>query len=451
MIGDIVDSQRSPISQPQQQQRAFRESCQNCADSKVRCSKNKPTCARCARRGTPCVYQQSRRAGRKLTSVGQAKQARRAATNALSDLSSSYTWEIDIENNDLQLSPPRSDATPNTTFSQMGPNDSQATSENFSPVDSFPDSSGSTEWCSNKMFEALCMQPVPLMCGDDADFALRMSQDLTTLNDEFLHLDSSGRSSIPVDLAPEFLALPLAWPSTAGDAHATGYEPDDISPAKPICKKNCTAVISRLLPELFFSFGSRYERNQLQGESLGNIMACNESMSEAMNSILECECSQDIYVLFVVGLCTSKVMSSYLEAMRRECLKNTQRAGDLYTTNDYQRSALDVEDEDTKAEMMAARMVLSGLHRIQHLLARLSDRLKQTEPEGELANDYAGPGGLTGNELRNPFPRSMLQQLECSLRAHLRYVFAVCHARLGAHNADPLSTWTTQCSVECRR
>ncbi|EMD87140.1 hypothetical protein COCHEDRAFT_1067600, partial [Bipolaris maydis C5] len=50
-----------PISQPQQQQRAFRESCQNCADSKVRCSKNKPTCARCARRGTPCVYQQSRR------------------------------------------------------------------------------------------------------------------------------------------------------------------------------------------------------------------------------------------------------------------------------------------------------------------------------------------------------------------------------------------------------
>ncbi|EUC41395.1 hypothetical protein COCMIDRAFT_106286 [Bipolaris oryzae ATCC 44560] len=428
MIGDIVDSQRSPISQPPQQQRAFRESCQNCADSKVRCSKNKPTCARCARRGTPCVYQQSRRAGRKLTSVGQAKQARRAATNALSDVSSSYTWEVDIENNDLQLSTPGSDTTPNTTpnttASQMGLNDSQAIPENLSPIESFPNISGSTEWCSNEMFKTLCIQSVPLMCGDDADFALHMSQDLTNLNDGFISLDDSGRGSVPVDLTPEFLGLPLSWSGVAGDTHATGYEPEDISSSRPTCNKNCTAVISRLFPELFCSFGSRCERSQLQGQSLVNVIASNESMSEAMNSILECECSQDIHVLFIVGLCTSKVMSSYLRTMRRECLKNAQRAGDSDTTNDHQRSTLDVEDSDAKAEIMAARMVLGGLHRIQQLLAHLSERLKQTEPEGDLANDYAGLGGLTGNELRNPFPRSMLQQLEHSLRAHLRYVFA---------------------------
>ncbi|KAJ6192824.1 hypothetical protein J3E72DRAFT_202457 [Bipolaris maydis] len=454
MIGDIVDSQYSPISQPQQQQRAFRESCQNCADSKVRCSKNKPTCARCARRGTPCVYQQSRRAGRKLTSVGQAKQARRAAMNALSDVSSSYTWEVDIENNDMQLSPPRSDTTPNTTpnttVSPTGLNDGQAISESLSPLDPFPDSSGSTEWCSNEIFKALCTQSVPLMCGDDADFALHMSQDLTSLNDGFLDLGDLGRGSLPVDLGSEFLGLPLSWPGTAGDTHATGYEPEDISSPRPTCTKNCTAVISRLFPELFCSFGSRCERSQVQGQSLVNTIASNESMSEAMSSILECECSQDVHVLFVVGLCTSKVMSSYLKTMRRECLKHAQRAGNSYITNNHQRSAQDVQDGDAKVEMMVAHMILGGLHRIQPLLARLSDRLKQTEPEGDFANDYAGPGGLTGNELRNPFPRSMLQQLEHGLEAHLRYVLAVCHAQLGAHNTDPLSTWTTQCNAECR-
>ncbi|EMD58280.1 hypothetical protein COCSADRAFT_176763 [Bipolaris sorokiniana ND90Pr] len=435
MIGDIVDSQRSPISQPQQQQRAFRESCQNCADSKVRCSKNKPTCARCARRGTPCVYQQSRRAGRKLTYVGQAKQARRAATNTLNDVSSSYTWEVDTGNNDLQLSPPRSDTTPNTTVSQMGPNDSQAVSENFSPLESFPNISGSTEWCSNEIFKALCIQSVPLMRRDDAEFALHISQDLTTLNDEFLNLDDSGRGPVPLDLGSEFLGLPLTWPGTAGDTHPTGYEAEDTSSSRPACNKSCTEVISRLFPELFCSFDSRCERSQPQGESLVNIIASNESMSEAMNSILECECSQDIHVLFVVGLCTSKVMSFYLKAMRRECLKDAQRAGDSYATNDHQRSALDVEGGDSKAEIMAAHMVLGGLHRIQQLLARLSDRLKQTEPEGDLANDYAGPGGLTGNELRNPFPASMLQQLEHSLRAHLRYVFA-CRVQKVMHGRD---------------
>ncbi|KAH7559666.1 hypothetical protein BM1_03300 [Bipolaris maydis] len=356
MIGDIVDSQYSPISQPQQQQRAFRESCQNCADSKVRCSKNKPT-----------------RAGRKLTSVGQAKQARRAAMNALSDVSSSYTWEVDIENNDMQLSPPRSDTTPNTTpnttVSPTGLNDGQAISESLSPLDPFPDSSGSTEWCSNEIFKALCTQSVPLMCGDDADFALHMSQDLTSLNDGFLDLGDLGRGSLPVDLGSEFLGLPLSWPGTAGDTHATGYEPEDISSPRPTCTKNCTAVISRLFPELFCSFGSRCERSQVQGQSLVNTIASNESMSEAMSSILECECSQDVHVLFVVGL-----LFIYEEAA-----KNKQFEG------------------------RAKRRIQMRIHRIN--LARLSDRLKQTEPEGDFANDYAGKKEMNGN----PFPRSLIE------------------------------------------
>jgi hypothetical protein len=109
MVEDFLDPQRSPVPQLQQQQRAFRESCQNCADSKVRCSKTKSTCARCAHRGTPCVYQQSKRVGRKLTSAGQAKRARRAATEVLNDVSPTDTWAANVDSNSLLLSPPGSE------------------------------------------------------------------------------------------------------------------------------------------------------------------------------------------------------------------------------------------------------------------------------------------------------------------------------------------------------
>ncbi|KAK4496183.1 hypothetical protein PRZ48_012163 [Zasmidium cellare] len=42
----------------------LRGSCECCAKSKVKCGKEKPTCARCAARGTQCIYLESRRPGR---------------------------------------------------------------------------------------------------------------------------------------------------------------------------------------------------------------------------------------------------------------------------------------------------------------------------------------------------------------------------------------------------
>jgi hypothetical protein len=187
MVEDFLDPQRSPVPQLQQEQRAFRESCQNCADSKVRCSKTKPTCARCARRGTPCVYQQSRRAGRKFTSAGQAKQARRAATEALNDVSPTATWAANIDSNSLLLSLPGSEPVSTVVVAQGPPGESQARSENSLTMESVPDHS-STEWYSNELFKALCTESTPLMCDDDSDLIPSIPQDFSTLDDEFLAL-----------------------------------------------------------------------------------------------------------------------------------------------------------------------------------------------------------------------------------------------------------------------
>lgn len=46
----------------------LRDSCHACAASKVKCSKDKPTCVRCTRRGTTCQYFATKRPGRKRNS-----------------------------------------------------------------------------------------------------------------------------------------------------------------------------------------------------------------------------------------------------------------------------------------------------------------------------------------------------------------------------------------------
>jgi hypothetical protein len=42
----------------------LKESCDDCSASKVKCTREKPACQRCARRGRVCVYAASRRSGR---------------------------------------------------------------------------------------------------------------------------------------------------------------------------------------------------------------------------------------------------------------------------------------------------------------------------------------------------------------------------------------------------
>lgn len=47
----------------------LRETCHACACSKLRCSKEKPACSRCAKRGFTCTYVTAKRSGRKSNSL----------------------------------------------------------------------------------------------------------------------------------------------------------------------------------------------------------------------------------------------------------------------------------------------------------------------------------------------------------------------------------------------
>ncbi|ETI20212.1 hypothetical protein G647_08246 [Cladophialophora carrionii CBS 160.54] len=51
-------------SPPTTDNKKLRLSCDNCHAAKVKCTKERPLCTRCANSGTPCIYSKSRRAGK---------------------------------------------------------------------------------------------------------------------------------------------------------------------------------------------------------------------------------------------------------------------------------------------------------------------------------------------------------------------------------------------------
>ncbi|KAI5456772.1 C6 zinc finger protein [Mariannaea sp. PMI_226] len=59
----------------------FRESCDNCAKSKVRCGKEQPWCQRCVRRGQVCSYSPSQRSRKRTLSATNAENEQRTGTS----------------------------------------------------------------------------------------------------------------------------------------------------------------------------------------------------------------------------------------------------------------------------------------------------------------------------------------------------------------------------------
>ncbi|KAH9866833.1 hypothetical protein IAQ61_007422, partial [Plenodomus lingam] len=226
------------------------------------------------------------RARRKVTSNVHAKQTRRAATETLNENPPADTWAGNVDNNSSLRSSPGSETILTVVISQGASTDSQALSESSSALGSVPDRSGLTEWSSNELFKALCTKP-----------------------------------------------------EAAENSLVAAYRFGEITSSISTCSDGCPAVISWLLSELFVSCGTTCERNQTQSaehqsQSLVDIIARNKRISEAMDAMVECTCGQDVHMLFLVGLCTLKVMSYYLEATRLEYLKSTQKPGDLFNTNE---------------------------------------------------------------------------------------------------------------------
>ncbi|KAF9880616.1 hypothetical protein CkaCkLH20_01658 [Colletotrichum karsti] len=98
----------------------FRESCKACADSKIKCSKEKPRCTRCTQRGIACEYLAVQKTGRKSRPRPDSQQSQQQQTTAGSTTSpTSATTLSHVTANDNPTDP----APPSSLLPQWGPLD----------------------------------------------------------------------------------------------------------------------------------------------------------------------------------------------------------------------------------------------------------------------------------------------------------------------------------------
>ncbi|KAJ5448546.1 Aflatoxin biosynthesis regulatory protein [Penicillium cf. griseofulvum] len=302
----------------------LRDSCNACSASKVKCNRDKPTCARCAKRGMACEYLVTRRAGRKHD-----KTRPRSNTG-----SSNSPQHPPLRTPEWSLS-----GTPNPTSNQLA----------GLTVD----------------FDTFLGSPCSFPLLDPPDNLLALSNQSAQ--------GSADRSYIeaPFIFEEEFPSLPnSSLPAAPNSADSTAITSPDNSSCS--CLVKALELFRQLLPP-YSATCTRAHSPRDQGLTTECIVATNAKTVDAITHMLHCLCAHDGFLLVMVFMAAFKVMNWYAAAARGLSL-DSQR--------DDVSAGLLTEDPGR----LTAQSVLSELHRVQKLVNALSAKLKRYQTEENMGD-----------------------------------------------------------------
>ncbi|RAH41243.1 uncharacterized protein BO95DRAFT_507094 [Aspergillus brunneoviolaceus CBS 621.78] len=386
----------------------LRKSCDLCAATKVGCTKEKPSCARCAKRDHPCVYSTAKRAGR--TSGKTHTRARRDSA-----LTMTATMTATASPSPTFTSAQASDTTSPSTPDGGGLSPSLGLQRQCSP---YPDIFGAL-----RSLDENCLSSLPASSFPDLDelFAsavglpLEQQDDAATFFD--FTLDDTRTCPFP---APELITHPTSPTSAVRphiDAAPTISRPTsaacqclaralallaDLSPGNPGCGNDPGATATPTLPD--------FER----------VLAQNEQTSETVRRILQCNCTNDSYLLITLSLVVFRVIAWYTAATGAASGEDP-----LEPVLQGPPSSPDCACEDE--QRIAVQRILSKLAGVQASVDLLAQRLRRiSETAGEEPPDTCDPslhmtGPLAGgiHAFLKPFSPGLVNTLEADLRKRL--------------------------------
>lgn len=328
--------------------RKLRDSCTDCASSKVRCSKEKPTCARCARRGVACIYMVSRRTGR--TSSNASKMDATQIWIGTSRLGIGRPGSVRV---------PAGRGQPSSTGFAGGTRGSSATRDRLtgrkrslhtgfpleSRINTHPHTGQVTAAPGLGISQEIDMwnyiSPTTLLAdaagsppttgpGNDvgAIFGLGLTSHMIMDRQESSSPETNDQSivstpdifgNLPLSvLDTDFSAthsFALNWNSPTDSNTRRNSNPDP-----PGC---CLTTILDLLARLFPSAANDCTRSAAStllnnfhhdSQTIESVITENRHRIETLTGLLECQCSHDEYLLSLVALATLKVMGWYAAA-----------------------------------------------------------------------------------------------------------------------------------------
>ncbi|KAJ5469750.1 hypothetical protein N7530_007107 [Penicillium desertorum] len=406
----------------------LRKSCDLCAATKLGCTKEKPSCARCTKRNHPCVYSTAKRAGR--TSGKTQNRARRDSALTTTVPPSPTFTSAQTSDTTNPYTPKGGGLSPPLGLQEHLLREPQGAGYD-------PGSVG-YNWLSSILLSHEQCSPYPDICG-----ALRT-------------LDDNCPESIPANSFPELdemfasaVALPL---DHQGDTAAFfGFTLED-SPTCPFPAPKSTTLptfpreASAVLPNLDAPpsiTGATSDPCQclsralglLAGLSPGNpgcgsgsgassprlpdferVLTQNEQTSDAVSKILQCNCANDSHLLMTLSLVVFRIIAWYTAATGAASGEES-----LEPVLQGPTSAV-CEYEDEKR--IAVQRILSKLAGVQASVDLLSQRLRSTsESTGVGPRDpslhMTGPpaGGI--DAFLEPFSVGLVNNLETDLRKRL--------------------------------
>ncbi|KAI9373003.1 Sterigmatocystin biosynthesis regulatory protein [Aspergillus egyptiacus] len=412
--------------------RKLRESCISCSRSKVKCNKEKPTGSRCVRRGLPCEYMVSRRTGRTRV-IGVEQQPTTAppttstSTSTIATAPATATKAGPPAGTDSAVRTPAitTAASPKPVAVQSPPTESELWGALLSP-----NASSSTDLSS-----LLSVNP---------DFG----QLLASLSPSFL----DGVDGMDGGMnAPELSALSAADPSSSImqglEGRGTIQPPSSNSTSPPCCLAICLDILMRLFPNA----GVGCERPGHEGGpgrlfTIESVIEDNKQILDTVQTVLDCRCAEDEYVVTLVSLVVLKALGWYVavardrssDAGREDDFNNWVTAQDgrrrYSVSSSFEEQVLHLPTvigsycvDGHHQSRMAAQLVLSELYRVQRLVTQVSRRLESVRRRSSSSSSSTststsslGPDSEGG--LATPLSSTTLAHLEDDLRKRLRAV-----------------------------
>ena len=413
----------------------MRNSCHACASSKLKCSQEKPTCSRCAKRGLTCEYIAAKQGGRKpnrhASSANRGNDVSNAAVNANDNvhLPSPADWFPPSSLNTSTDPPGFMYPSPKTNVSGS----SDMLQDFFSPMDQ---TLSSTSTDRGTDLDDFFNSPI-VTSRDMSDVNIFGITDFRPTG-----IDSSSNGSenlsdaFPMfeDAVSEFLALSV--PSSTVKASTSSskevHNNQEVRPTESPC--SCLVQALGFMKQLFPSSSNACMTWATQDldrataiPTIQAVIARNEATIEAVSTMLKCSCSQDGYLLAVMSLIIFKVLGWYAAVARKTsslqgpqaCRSRQPSPSEQVLQNPTVVGSYCLDGADSPR--MAAQLVLSELHRVRRLVEQLSSKLKvQAAKEGRRGAAETPESLDLDNEMTLPLSAVICDQLDVDIRKRLK-------------------------------
>ncbi|PHH60153.1 hypothetical protein CDD81_2071 [Ophiocordyceps australis] len=362
-----VAARRKTASAPSK----IRDSCHACAVSKVKCPKQKPTCARCEKRNTPCQYFVTKRPGRK--SQAQGSQESRTGTGSTGVASSSPL----VGRQELDWCASGCLDAPSATAVGLGEADQVASLTSLlTPLDD-------ASWMEHELSHGpASVSFLELMSLDSGwPSTAQRGHDI----EQLLMSDHGLSPASPSRPGSSSVAAASKAGSPASDSHDSGA-----SEADALC--SCMMQALDLMHKLFSHDSCLTPLSTTdRADETRSMLEENKQALQAARRLLQCSCGESDSLATTVAIIAFKILKRYAAAARHNVwLARAQGPASPKGTSPASNASdalasLDVADTGR----MTAQLILSELHRVQALVNQLSARLRGHEKRSRSAAAFS--------------------------------------------------------------